>query len=433
MKKTVPLRRSLWASVANHADLALIGYAGVFFRFLYMLCTAYNVRAYDWGGHMDYVHYVLDHFQIPPAGGGWQFYQPPLYYFLSAIVGLPVKLFGLSEETLIALLQVESFVYASIAFLFALWIGKMLFPSRKERTARLLFCGTAAVFPGLVFFSSRISNDTLLLPLAFGFFACLYHWWQTRSIWAWIAACVLLSAGLLTKGNALAWIPLLPCLLILQKKPSVRRILSLTALAICIPVLLAGWLYAERFVAERQEHLVGNIGSNNGGLRIQTIDPSNFTTFRPVEILRYPFNSSWDDTYGRRYLFEHLFKSSIVGEWDFGEKFHDAARIMFTLLMVLALAALGGLTESLIHSPRKYAPVWIPAGLLIFSMMALVMKEPVGGFQDFRYVPLLFVPFFFFALRGMELLPPVVKRTGHWMLGMFIVLNCLYILGLLQG
>jgi hypothetical protein len=53
------------------------------------------------GGHIDYVQYMFTHWSVPPAQGGWEFYQPPLYYFLSALwmqagqlLGRPLSVLG---------------------------------------------------------------------------------------------------------------------------------------------------------------------------------------------------------------------------------------------------------------------------------------------------------------------------------------------------
>ncbi len=51
----------------------------------------YTRSGFDWSGHVDYIRYVATNWRVPVATEGWEMFQPPLYYFLSAIV---YKLFG---------------------------------------------------------------------------------------------------------------------------------------------------------------------------------------------------------------------------------------------------------------------------------------------------------------------------------------------------
>ena len=71
----------------NIPTLLLIFVGGTMLRFLYVLSTTYNVRSYDWVGHVEYIRYILQNLAVPPPTGGWQFYHPPLYYTLAALWG----------------------------------------------------------------------------------------------------------------------------------------------------------------------------------------------------------------------------------------------------------------------------------------------------------------------------------------------------------
>jgi hypothetical protein len=407
----------------THPGVPLVGVivVGILLRFLYVIRTAFGERAYDADGHLEYIRYLLERASLPPAQGGWEFFQPPLYYVLNALVGLPATVLGISEYALPRLLQGVSLGLSCAALAIGVWIAVLLFPSAQERRERFLIAAAFAVFPGLVLFASRLSNDSLIVTLSFGFFAFLLRWWKTGNLRDWAGMGVCIALAVLTKSNALAWLAIPMGLLLLRKgMPWLGRI-RLGAILLTIVVVLAGWFFAYRFVIEGQSHLVGNIGSNNPALRIQTIAPENLLTFRPHEVLRYPFNSSWEDTYGRRYFWEHLFKSSIVGEWNFGQNVHDLTRILFVAMMLLCLAAIAGLAADLQRNWRANAPLWLTGVILIASMMALVLKEPIGGFQDFRYVPLLLVPVAFYALKGIQLIPPAWRVIGWQTVTVFLV------------
>src|SRR3990172_7023155 len=80
---------------------------GALLRLFYVFRTPYSLRSYDAEGHVDYIFYVLTHWSIPPADLAWQSYQPPLYYFFSAILSAPFHFFGAERESIILLLQIE--------------------------------------------------------------------------------------------------------------------------------------------------------------------------------------------------------------------------------------------------------------------------------------------------------------------------------------
>lgn len=45
--------------------LMLIIFAGIGIRFFYLSYTDYNIRSYDTDGHIEYIKYVAEKFQIP--------------------------------------------------------------------------------------------------------------------------------------------------------------------------------------------------------------------------------------------------------------------------------------------------------------------------------------------------------------------------------
>lgn len=416
---------------APRSALSWIFGGGLLLRILYALGTHYDVRAYDWDGHIEYVVYVLDHLRIPPVHGGWQFFQPPLYYFLSAAFAFSARMLGLGHVGVLHALRAEALFLSCIALGVGLWIAVMLFPRKEDRTERLLFFGFLSTFPGIVFFASRITNDALIVLLSFAFFGFLVRWYQNLHTKDWIIASVFVALGILTKSNALAWLAILFGALLFARLGFYRKI-KLGLLGLSVVMACSGWIFGYRFLIEDQDHLVGNIGSNNPELRIDTIATKNFFVIRPHEMLRSPWNSPWEDTYGRRYFWEHLLKSSIVGEWNFGETVHDQIRLILVLLLLFSLFAAGCALTDVILSPRRLAPLWLTGIILPTSMMALVLKEPIGGFQDFRYIPLFIIPVAYYFLEWMTTLPHPLRFMARQACILFIILCTVYLLTLLQ-
>jgi hypothetical protein len=64
-------------------------------------------------------------------------------------------------------------------------------------------------------------------------------------------------------------------------------------------------------------------------------------------------------------------------------------------------------------------------------MMALVIVENVGGFQDFRYVPGLIVPMTWYVLDGIRVLPRPCRLLWTGFFCAFVLLSLLFYLVLL--
>ena len=399
--------------------------AGTCLRFVYWLHTPYNLRSHDVESHIEYIRFVLLHFRIPPAQAGWEYYQPPLYYFINALLTWPLKLLGANPTMLIDCFQAISLGLSIITLGLCIWLCRQIWPQEKQRTVALVAAGIFAVFPGHLFFAARISNDVLLFTLSIAFFCSLFHWWKTPKPSCWYLSCILVGLGLLTKSNAIALVPILFLSLALRKGFPWRAKTYWGIVAVLLITIISGWLYVVRFGVEGEKHLVGNIGGNNSKLKTE-LSLLNFFTFNPAEVIRIPRNSPWSDTYGRNHFWEHLLKSSFTGEWNFGEKVHSVTRPLLALSILFLLIAFFAFVRHILFRPRDDVPFWITPPSLVIPMMFLISVSPIGGFQDFRYVPLLLVPVVFYLMRGISSSSPFMQKVWIILLITFIVLCLLF-------
>jgi hypothetical protein len=405
---------------------------GVGVRFFYFLMTARAERAHDPAGHDEYVLYVLTHFTIPPADGGWQLYHPPLYYFLVAIVLLPFKWCGFDDRLLLDVAQFVSFLISCGALAVGVWIARMLWSDSKDRFSRVAFCLTLAVLPGLVYSASRVSNDTLMQLLSFLFVGCLLKWSQAGALRPWYQAMVLLGLALITKGNALCLGAIAAFGLLLHRLPvglneKRLRIALKSAGVVCA---LSLWYFVYRFGFDAQMHLVGNI-EWNGPQLYTTLSVDNFTRVNPFSVLRFPYNSPWTDEFGRNRIWEHLPKSAFTGEWNFGDRVNVAMRVVHFLnyFIFFPLAILALLRDVV---SRQRVVLWASLVVPLVAMIGLMILRPIGGFQDFRYVNVIAIPVTFYVLRGIQSLPTKLRIAGKLLFCIFIAL-CVYCIWALTG
>ncbi len=411
-----------WGKDPHRRTLLSLFWAGALLRLVYVIRTPFGMRAYDFDGHVDYLMFVLNNFSVPHAQGGWQYYQPPLYYFLNAPFLFPLKFFGASEDSLVRIGQFVSLGMSWAALGLATWIAVLLFRQKAHRAYQYLFIALIAVFPGIVYMSSRISNDALIVPLSFAFLGFLLRWWKTGVTRDALFAAFFLALGVLTKSNFFAFLPVFALVVLLRQGTSFKRKAIVGGLGALILVAVTGWYFVLRVGMEQERHVVGNIGSNAPGLRVE-IKPENFFIFRPHQVVMVPYAHAWSDHAGRNRFWEHLLKTAHTGEWDFGFRAHAVMRVMLTLSMLLLAVGIGRALYLLWYDADGTVVLWSTTAILLFSMIALVIVENVGGFQDFRYVPGIVVPVTWYVLDGIRVLPRSMRFAWTAFFCAYVVLS----------
>jgi 4-amino-4-deoxy-L-arabinose transferase-like glycosyltransferase len=221
----------------------------------------YDRSSFDWQGHVEYVQYVAQHWRPPLANEGWQMYQPPLYYYISA---LAYKLFGGEAALAVSLKAVQ--VVTTLAGLgniaLAWWLLCLLFPGQTR--ARTLGFSVAALLPLGFYMNPMVSNEifagtviglAIVLAVRFGFENEL-RW---RHAFLIGAACGL---ALLSKYTGLFIFASILFLLVLRhvkRQGNWKRSLVLAAVVLA----LCGWFYGRNIVIFK-DPFVGNWDKASG-------------------------------------------------------------------------------------------------------------------------------------------------------------------------
>lgn len=407
-----------------HGSLWLLFLAGVILRIWYAAVVPYTQRGHDTDAHIQYIRYVWEHWSIPPALEGWEYYQAPLYYFIAALrMKASGLLTGRSFDALLMGPQQLSVLLSILTLVAAVWIAFQLFPTIGERIERLLFCGIIATLPAIVFFSSRITNDALVQPLSFLALGLLIRWWRTGKDRDWYFLFIVLGLGLLTKNNVVALVPAALGCLLARRGVRWKKKQSLTALGLLVLLSMDGWLLWRRFFVETDRALtmVVNTRGVNEALRVAN-DVGNYLFFHPLAALRAPFLNPWVDASGRQFYWDYLFRSSFFGEFSF-EKLHVLSAAMVFLGLGMIVLMLWGIATVLRRHAYRALPLLLAALFFLASHLTLRAFLPYAPLQDFRYVTLLAVPGAYFAVRGIRRLSPAFREYAvAWCAG-FVVLN----------
>ncbi len=396
-------------------------FGGVVARWWYFIATPASVRSHDYDAHLEYILYVLRHWSIPSTMQGWESFQPPLYYFLSALwlrMTSIVDIAGINMEARMQLLS----VFLSIGTLaVALWIGTMFYPEQKNKWKFALFASLVAVSPSLLLLSPSINNDSLLHLLAFLSFALLLRWWNTKgriSRGFWIAACVTIALGILTKSNmiplvGIAWI------LLALKKISWKEKAILFGISAVIFLFLTDWLYLLRYVTEGKLTIVGNLNTLSSGLLVKT-SLSHLFAFPPVFIFQNPFNDPWADALGRQFFLTYLFRSAFFGEFSFYPLLHLAQGMLALALLAVPLFVFG-FCRDIVKNFRRSLPLAVAFLVLLAVHFVFRIQTPYSSSEDFRYSILMVIPVIAFVIDGAYALPKWLRRLGLGLLWLLAI------------
>lgn len=379
----------------------------ILLRVIYLWKTPYSLRAHDFDAHLDYVRYLLEHWAMPAASAGWEFYQPPLAYAIYAIWQSIYPFLERTDSEFTSVLQLLSFLLSVALVPLSFWIGKILFP--KGQLERFLLSLLIAVFPSLLYVTSRISNDPLAQVVSFVSIGLLFHWWRTESLYAWYAAALTIALGLLIKFTMLLFVPVMVVLFVWRSNKHMWKQGKHLLLALGLIALVAGWLPVVRSQeAEPRNMIPQHEGLDPGVLLPNT--PANFFTFNPIQVVRIPYNDPWEDSARRQYFLEYFFRSAFLGEWNFG----DELRWMSSFLVLLGLGLLVLSILGWVHIVRARDRMLLPLVVLSLALLAGAFTyrfiNTCSCSQDIRYSTALMIPWCATIATGAGVLP----RLGRY-------------------
>lgn len=118
---------------------------------------------FDARAHVDYIRYIQNHRALPLPNEGWETFQPPLYYSLSAVI---LSSFGLSvaDEAARIILRVPMMLLGIAHFALVFMVLRQLFPRQIAR--QLVGLALAAFLPMNLYMAHYVTNEMMAATLA---------------------------------------------------------------------------------------------------------------------------------------------------------------------------------------------------------------------------------------------------------------------------
>ena len=236
-------RLGQWAASPNApvAVLVLIILAWVVL-FANNLPQLAGLFGFDRDGHQQYIDYILQKKTLPLADEGWQMYQPPLFYVLSALI---IEPFGWSASADSALLVLRWFsVLIGLAHLVLIFLClRLLFPSQPSR--QVVGLVVAGLLPANLCLSHHVTNENLaaVFVTAALYFCLRALRKQGASGGLAAAAGACLGLALLTKFSAVLAVPLVIVALAWPRAGTPRASNAVTSVTLMLASMLVvcGW------------------------------------------------------------------------------------------------------------------------------------------------------------------------------------------------
>ncbi len=225
--------------------LKIIMLGGMLMRMLFVLMAGYRAFEYhDAGafagpdaeytasGHFGYMEYIMKNWSMPPQDPTkyWSFYNPPLYYIVSAIVLTVTGLFT-TAPLMYESVQIVSLCFAGLTVWNAYKLLKELNIGRKPL---VLIMAIVALHPWFSLAATITTPDTMVMFFSVVILRYLIQWLRVPTTKNTVKIAVVLGLAALTKLSAVMLIPAILFAFLYKKR--VRQLLI--GIAVCLPMLL---------------------------------------------------------------------------------------------------------------------------------------------------------------------------------------------------
>jgi hypothetical protein len=274
----------------------------VFFIFavglrLLLYWTNLPLNAFD--NHFSPIYWIIKFGTIAPKNALWESYHPPVFYFISAMVGKLAMNIGIANQLIPKILQFVSCLYGILT------IGVIYLILKKvplSGFSRLLAFGFVCFFPRHIYMSAMHSNDTIaVLSVA----VCVYLMLVALERKFSYSALVMLSLGItiaiFTKYTSFVVLPMALSMFVPVFRRRIiiprKKLIIALLLMIIVPLFFLG-AYCYSNVKNYGNLLPLN--KINKGIRAPSqIQPRaesglSFTDFKPWELIRTPILAPWN-------------------------------------------------------------------------------------------------------------------------------------------
>jgi tetratricopeptide (TPR) repeat protein len=200
---------------------------------------------FDAEAHHDYIRFVQEKRTLPLPTQGYEMFQPPLYYVLSATV-LSVSRISAQDWAAVSVLRALTILFGLAHFVLVFLCLRLCLPRRIG--AQLAGLTLAAFLPMQLYLSHYLTNETLAACLisAAVYFALRIIKKDKAALWEFACLGLCMGAAMLTKATGVLLLPAVLFALLIKLAADRRQIaIGLRNMSILLAIWFAvcGWHY----------------------------------------------------------------------------------------------------------------------------------------------------------------------------------------------
>ena len=365
----------------------------------------YNFQ-HDWLGHVEFIRYMSSHWEMPQVSKGLQFPQQPLYYIITG------GLYSLFIEFKINSNQAIYYIgYFSLlcSFIFLYYGARFFMLIAKSRWVQIVAMSFIVFTPSLVYMSTRINNDVLVLALStFSLYYIVKSYLSSfeKSFYhALIGTSLLFMTKISAAPIELLFFSLL--IIVYMNKNSPSNIKKRLFIFSTVGIFLLGMTLLRVYLpVENTFHMVNSSG-HFPNQHIPALDFSFFTYLNLDQLLTIEYQETYmKDT--SLYTFpNHQYRTMLLGEFNYTKYLNNIGGLKINIQVIFLLALIyiiGFFTYILSFKSVKILDKLLMVTLIFNLLLILkfVFDYPSICNTDFRYFGPSFLLLSYVFARGLE-------------------------------
>ncbi len=378
---------------------------GIAIRILYFNKYGIMLFQHDWQGHIDLIKYIASNYSIPNMPNkGWEYPQQPLYYIITAFIYNILISFDFSSKD--ALHYGVGYFSLLCSFIFLYYSYRVVELLTKSRWVLMVSMLFLTLTPSLVYMSSRVNNDVLVLALSsIALFFSIKAYYNNFEKYLYLAL-ISVSLLFLTKIST-ASIELLLFILLIISYIKTKKELPLFIFSF-VGIFLLSWTLWHLYTPLNGGFYMVN-SAKFPKQTIEQLNSSYFLSFHLIDLLKqgYSYVFGVDSV---RYSFPtYQYGTMFFGEFDY--KFFtdktDFLLVVMKSILILGVVYIIGSISYLIHFYKESLVNRVIFGVLVINLILIlkfVISYPSICNTDFRYFVSSFIIFGYIFAQGLEYL-----------------------------
>lgn len=348
---------------------------------------------YQFGGHFGYIGYIFFNNHLPTGNptNYWCFFNPPLFYIISAIFMKIQTFFNFTIEQGLENLQILSVLYTTIFIIYVYRILKEI-NIRKIIIPLILFVGLS---PAIVIMSGSLNNDILSIMLStMAIFYCI-KWYESDLLSDLIKIAITISLAIMTKiSTAIIAVAIATIFLVkvIQNKNDIKKYVKYFSIFALISLPIGLWFPIKNLILY-----------DIPVTYVQSVDEDNDANISKYSILERLFsvsegqldsvNINMSKENAEYNILLTTLKSYIVDEQIDYEN-NSTLKLTIPLIFICSFVILILFVVNLVYILKNYKDInnnWILFFILLFvleiiSYLKFCFDYPFTFTMNFRYI-----------------------------------------------